>query len=100
MDTNVVLIGLLAVSVLTQLTTQAIKILMDKTATNYAANIIAAVVAVVMSVAMAAGYAVFEGVPIDARYIITGIALAYLSFLSATVGYDKVMQALKQIKLL
>ncbi len=100
MDTNVILIGLLAVSVLTQLTTQAIKILMDKTATNYAANIITAVVAVVMSVAMVAGYAVFEGVPIDARYIITGIALAYLSFLSATVGYDKVMQALKQIKLL
>lgn len=100
MDTNVVLIGLLAVSVLTQLTTQAIKILMDKTATNYAANIIAAVVAVVMSVALAAGYAVFGSILIDARYIITGIALAYLSFLSATVGYDKVMQALKQIKLL
>ena len=100
MDTNVVLIGLLAVSVLTQLTTQAVKILMDKTATNYAANIIAAVVSVILAVVLTAGYAVYSGTPVDAKYIITGIALAYLSFLSATVGYDKVMQALKQIKLL
>ncbi len=100
MDNNVVLIGLLAVSVLTQLTTQAIKILMDKTAVNYAANIIAAVVSVVLAVVLAVGYAIYTEVPVDARYILIGVALAYLSFLSSTVGYDKVMQALKQIKVI
>lgn len=95
-----VLIGkaLLTVSLLTNLTVQAIKVVFDQKDKNYSTNVITAITSVVLSIALAALHVVMDGVPITTQYIAQVISLAYLSFLVATVGYDKVSQTFRQLQ--
>lgn len=90
--------ALLAVSILTNLTVQGIKNIKDKKAENYSANVMAAVTSVVLSVVLSAGYLIWTETAMNGKIAVELIALMYLSFLVATNGYDKVIQAIKQIK--
>lgn len=90
--------ALFAISVLTNLTVQGIKALADKKSANYSANVLAATTSVVVSVVVSAGYLIWTETALNAKIAVELIALAYLSFLVATNGYDKVIQAIKQIK--
>lgn len=90
--------ALLVVSVLTNLTVQGIKNIKDKKAENYSANVLAAVTSVVLSAALSAGYLIWTETALNGKIAVELIALMYLSFLVATNGYDKVIQAIKQIK--
>lgn len=90
--------ALLVVSILTNLTVEGIKRIKDKKAENYSANVMAAVVSVVISAALSAGYLVWTETALNGRIAVELIALMYLSFLVATNGYDKVIQAIKQVK--
>lgn len=81
-----------------QLTVEGIKKLLDKKSVDYSSNVMAAVTAVVISVALSAGYLIYTETMLNAKIGVELIALAYLSFLVATNGYDKVIQAIKQIK--
>lgn len=91
-------IALLAVSILTNLTVEGLKKVMDKKTADYSANVLAAVTSVVLSVVLSAGYLIWTETAINARIAVELIALAYLSFLVSTNGYDKVIQAIKQIR--
>lgn len=91
-------IALLVVSILTNLTVQGIKSVLDKQNANYSANVMAAIVSVVISVAVSAAYLIWTETAINGKIAVELIALMYLSFLVATNGYDKVVQAIKQIK--
>ena len=96
MSLHVFLIMLLACSILTTLTVEAIK----KMFTNgeaRKANIIAAIVAVVLAIVIGIGYAIIFAVTVNATYVVLIIALCFLSWLCAMVGYDKVIQAISQI---
>lgn len=96
MSLHVFLIMLLACSILTTLTVEAIK----KMFTNgeaQKANIIAAIVAVVLAIVIGIGYAIIFAVTVNATYVVLIIALCFLSWLCAMVGYDKVIQAISQI---
>jgi len=84
--------------VLTGLFTQALKNLFDEHGINYFANTLAGIVAAILSVALGAGYSVITGCVADQKYIVCCAALLALSWLSAMVGYDKVMQAITQIQ--
>lgn len=90
---NIFLTGLLAVSLMTNLTVQGIKALTE----IKKPTVVAAITAVVLSAIGMVGYVLYFDIPVTIQVIIEGIALAYLSFLSATVSYDKVIEALKQI---
>lgn len=96
MTLHVFLAMLLACSILTTLTVEAIK-KMFTNGESHKANVIAAVVAVVLAIALGTGYAVFFTVVITAKYVITLCALCFLSWLCAMVGYDKVVQAIGQV---
>ncbi len=97
MSLEFLFIALLAVSILTNLTVEGIKKLwVDKE--NYSLNVLAATVSVVLSVAISAGYLIWTETMINARIAVELISLAYLSFLVSTNGYDKVVQAIRQIK--
>ena len=89
--------ALLLVSILTNLTVEGIKKLWEDTE-NYSLNVLAATVSVVLSVAVSLGYLIWTETMINARISVELIALAYLSFLVSTNGYDKVVQAIRQIK--
>lgn len=94
MTMEFLIVALFAVSLLTNLTVEGIK----RNLLTYSSNVMAAVTAVVISVALSAGYLIYTETMLNAKIGVELIALAYLSFLVATNGYDKVIQAIKQIK--
>ena len=51
-----------------------------------------------LSLAIGIAYIVLEGLAWSDKMAVYLIALVFLSWLSAMVGYDKVMQAISQIK--
>lgn len=91
-------IALLLISVLTNLTVEGLKKIFDKKDANYSTNVMAAITSVIISIAISAGYLIYTETMLNARIAVELIALAYLSFLVSTNGYDKVIQAIKQIK--
>ena len=92
------LLGLLVVSVLTGLTTEAIKnIFIEKNKTYYA-NTLAGVVSLVLSVALGVGFIFINGLGFTPVNIVCLVALSFMSWLCAMVGYDKVIQAISQFK--
>ncbi len=92
------LLGLLVVSTLTGLTTEAIKNLMSELNKTYRANILAGVVSLVLSVAVGVAYVVMVGGTFTVQVIICLVALMFMSWLCAMVGYDKVIQAISQFR--
>lgn len=95
---GIMITGIAVISILTTLTVEALKKTFDEADIKYSSNILAAVVAVILSVTVSAGYIIFNDIEWTAQVVITIIAMAFLSFLGATVGWDKVMQAIEQIK--
>lgn len=98
MTLQVFLSGLLLVSILTGLVTEAIKTIFEEQKKKYYSNTIAGVVAVILAVLVDLGYTVLNGVVFNASWIVCLVALIGLSWLCAMVGYDKVIQALSQIR--
>lgn len=92
------LMVLLIVSTLTGLFTEALKKCFDGCKRKYYSNLLAGATAVVLSLAIGIAYIVLEGLAWSDKMAVYLIALVFLSWLSAMVGYDKVMQAISQIK--
>ena len=93
-----ILFGLLIVSVLTGLTTEAIKNVCSEHNLKYHANTLAGVVALFLSVVIGLGYTVLMNIDITTQVVVYLIALTFMSWLCAMVGYDKVIQAISQFK--
>lgn len=92
------LISVLAIiSVLTSLTVEGIKKILDENHKDYASNLLAVIVSVILTVAISVGYMIYCSVPFTAQTAVVMVAMVFLSFLSATVGYDKVRQLLEQL---
>lgn len=98
MTLEVFLLMLLIVSTLTGLITEAVKNWLNERDKRYYANALAGYVAVVMSVMIGIAYIILVGAVINAQMFVYLIALVLLSWLSAMVGYDKVIQAISQFK--
>lgn len=87
------------ISVLTTLTTECIKTFMKKADMGYVSNIIAVICSVIISGVICIIYPVImQGAVVDAQLIFKAVVMAFFGVLCATLGYDKVMQALKQLK--
>ena len=95
---QVFLLGLLVVSTLTGLATEAIKNLLADYNKTYHSNTLAGLVALVLSIAIGVGYVLLMNIGFTTQTIICLIALVFMSWLCAMVGYDKVMQAIGQFK--
>lgn len=87
---------LLGVSVIISLTVEAIKKMLGNK--KYSSNIIACLISLVLSPIIGICTCVILGIVIDSKVIICLIALTFLSWLCAMLGYDKVIQSIKQIK--
>lgn len=92
------LLILLIVSTLTGLFTEAIKKWLQERNKNYYANALAGYVAVALSVVVGAAYIILTQAALNAQMAVYLIALVFLSWLSAMIGYDKVVQAISQFK--
>lgn len=89
--------ALLVVSLLTNLTVEGIKKLLDGSNKKYSSNILAAIFSTILSGAVCVVYLVMNDIPFTTKIIVEIVILVYLGFLVSTVGYDKVVQTLKQI---
>lgn len=84
---------LLLCSVLTGLIVEAIKKMwnIDKP------NILAAIVSVIVGVAISVGYMILTNVAFSVTAVLFIVSIVVLSWLSAMLGYDKVMQTISQL---
>lgn len=94
MNSGFIISALAIISVLTSLTVEALKKLLGDR--KYSSNLLAVIVSVVLTLAICIGYLIYTGTAFTAQILIIIIALVFLSFLSATVGYDKVKQMIEQ----
>ena len=97
MNSGFLLSALAVISVLTSLTVEGIKKILDEKKRKYSSNVLAVIVSLVLTIAGGFLYIIFYSIPMTPQVLVTIIALAYLSFLSATTGFDKIRQLLKQI---
>ena len=98
MTLEIFLLGLMIVSIFTGLFTEGIKKLLDEMTVKYHSNFLAGGVAVVLSALVGAGYLVLTETQINDKMAVYLIALVLLSWLASMVGYDKVIQAIAQLK--
>lgn len=92
------LLMLLVVSVFTGLFTEGIKKTLAEYGKPYHANVLAGVVAVALSAVIGTGYMILTETRMNEKMAVILLALLLLSWLSAMVGYDKVIQAISQLK--
>ena len=98
MDLSFLTTALIAVSLLTNLTVEGLKKLMDERGMTYSSNLLAAITSVIIAAAIFGGYMIMNDITFTIKIAVQIVVLMYLAFLSSTVGYDKIIQTLKQIK--
>jgi uncharacterized membrane protein YkgB len=95
---EIFLTGLMVVSTLTGLVTEAVKKILDEHNKTYRSNTLAGIVAVVLSLLVGAGYIILASVTFNAQIVVCIVALMFLSWLCSMVGYDKVVGCLNGTK--
>ncbi|WP_312373028.1 aminopeptidase [Lachnoclostridium sp.] len=98
MKFEVFLMLLLVVSVLTSLFVEGIKKLLDERGKTYYSNMLAGITSIVLSVFVGFAYVILVQVALNIQMAVYLIALILLSWLCSMVGYDKVLQAITQIR--
>lgn len=93
------LLGALIISTVTGLVTEAVKKILTEHKVTYHANTLAGLIATILSAAMGVGYIMLSGVGFTSQTIIYLVILIFISWLCSMVGYDKVIQAIKQFKM-
>lgn len=94
MTINLFLVLFTVGALIASLLTQALKKLKE----DVPANILAFIDAFVVGVAGMVIYYIIEGIPFTAANIAYIVLMAFCIFLSSTVGYDKCMQTIEQIR--
>ena len=89
---------LLVTSVMTSLFVEAVKKFLGEKY-SFSSNILAGIVAVVLSVIIGVCYCILAEVVFSPQLVVYFVALVLLSWLCAMLGYDKVIQAITQLKL-
>lgn len=90
--------ALLVVSLLTNLTVEGVKKLLNESGKNYSSNALAAILSILLSCGICIVYLIMNDISFSMKIGVEIAVLMYLGFLVSTVGYDKVLQMLKQIQ--
>lgn len=92
------LTGLMITSTVTGVTTEAVKRWLADLKVEYHPNILSGIVSVVVSAGLGIGYSAVSGCGFTAQTVAGIVGLAFVSWLCSMVGYDKVKQAIEQLK--
>lgn len=95
---EIFLLGLMIVSAFTGLVTEAVKKILDELKVKYYSNVLACIVSVLLSIGIGVSYVLVTDISFTATTIVYIAALALLSWLCATHGYDTVIGQFKNIK--
>lgn len=97
MNSGFLLSVLAGISALTTLTVEGIKKILDEKQVHYSSNVLAIIVALVLTIVGSLLYLIYFNITVTAQVVVIIICLVFLSFLIATVGYDKVKQLIEQL---
>lgn len=89
---------LLVISTLTGLVTEAVKKLSGERGAATKPNTTAGFVALALAAGIGIAYVLYSGQLFTVRIILCIVALVFLSWLCAMLGYDKVIQTLAQLR--
>lgn len=95
---DVFLLGLMIISTLSSLTTEAVKKILASHNVKYHADCLTGIVAAILSAVLGVGYVILTNSTFNAQIVVCIVALVFMSWLCAMVGYDKVMEHLKTNK--
>lgn len=98
MSISILTTSLLIVSLLTNVTVEGIKALLNEGKKNYSSNVVAVICSAIISIALSVIYLIMNDVEFTLKIGVQIVVLMYLGFLSSTLGYDKIIQMLEQIK--
>ena len=84
--------ALAIIAAATALTVEGIKNVLKSMDKDCNSTVLAVIVSVVLSIGASIGYIIYTSTAVTAPLIVLIIAFAFLSFLCATVGYDKVVK--------
>lgn len=98
MTIELFLIILSILSVITSLFTEAAKKALDSLGVKYASNIVVLIVAVVVGGVGTSVFYLWNNFAFDTLHVICIFLMICANWLCAMLGYDKVMQAIAQIK--
>lgn len=90
--------ALLVVSLLTNFTVEGVKKLLNESGKSYSSNVLAAILSIVLSGGVCVVYLIMNDISFFVKIGIEIVVLMYLGFLVSTLGYDKIIQMLKQIQ--
>ena len=97
MTVSMFLILLTAFSLIVGLIVQALKKLLDSLNVSYSTNVVAVAASAVVGIGGTAVYYIIAGIPFSAVNIICMLLMGVATAVGAMVGYDKVIQTIKQI---
>jgi len=97
MNAGFLLSTLALISALTTLTVEGLKKLLDEKHIQYSSNVLAVIVSFAITIIGSLLYMIYYGLSVTPQAIVLIICLVFLSFLTATVGYDKIKQLIEQI---
>lgn len=90
---------LLTVSIFDSLFTEAVKQVFEISNKKFpSSNILAGIIAVFLAILTYTAYLITNDLVLNMQHIVRLISLLLLSWLTAMVGYDKVVQALLQVQ--
>lgn len=98
MPISFMITALLVVSLLTNFTVEGVKKLLNESGKSYSSNVLAAILSIVLSCGVCIVYLIMNDISFSMKIGVEIAVLMYLGFLVSTVGYDKVLQMLKQIQ--
>lgn len=90
--------AILIVALITNLSTEGIKKLLNEAGIKYSSNLLAAIISMIVASCISIMYLIMNDISVTSKIIVQIVAITYLSFLASTVGYDKVIQMLEQFK--
>lgn len=93
---DIFLLGLLIISTLTSLVTEAVKKVLLESNVAFRSNLIAGIASLVLSTAVSICYIILYNIEFSAAICVCMLALMFMSWLCAMVGYDKVVQTIRQ----
>lgn len=98
MNTHFLFVAITVISIFSGLFVEGIKKLLDEGSIKFSSNILAVIVSFVLSILSSIMYIVYNNIVVTPQVVIEVIIVCALTFLTSTCGYDKVVQAIEQIK--
>lgn len=89
---------LTAFAAITGICTEGVKKMLDEASVKYASNVVAFVIACIVGIGGTAIYYVLAGVAFTSVNVICMILMGLATAIGAMVGYDKVIQTIKQFQ--